>query len=68
MTDRTLTMPRLGETMEADRIQEAVETLRDRFGDLSVRRANELNSPYRHPGPDYIPPFTAPKFDEPESP
>ena len=59
---------RLGETMEADRIQEAVETLRDRFGDLSVRRANELNSPYRHPGPDYIPPFTAPKFDEPESP
>jgi DNA polymerase-4 len=59
---------RLGETMEADRLQGTVETLRDRFGDSSVRRANELNSPYRPQGPDYIPPFTAPKFEEPEIP
>lgn len=54
---------RLGETLEADRLQDTVESLRDRFGDLTVRRANELRSPYRHHGPDYIPPFTAPKFD-----
>ena len=52
---------RLGETLEADRLQDTVESLRDRFGDLSVRRANQLRSPYRQPGPDYIPPFTAPR-------
>ncbi|MEO8538327.1 MAG: hypothetical protein ABI577_01210, partial [bacterium] len=53
---------RLGETMEADRLQDTVETLRDKFGDLTVQRANELHSPYRHRGPDYMPPFTAPRL------
>ncbi len=54
---------RLGETLEADRLQDTVETLRDRFGDLSVLRANELKeNPYQHRGGDYMPPFTAPKL------
>jgi DNA polymerase-4 len=54
---------RLGETLEADRIQDTVETLRDRFGDASVLRANELErNPYAHRGGDYMPPFSAPKF------
>jgi len=54
---------RLGETMEADRLQGTVESLRDRFGDGSVLRANELrNNPYQHRGGDYIPPFSAPEF------
>ena len=59
---------RLGETLETDRLQDTVETLRDRFGDATVLRANELrNNPYQHRGGDYIPPFTAPKFvPEPE--
>jgi DNA polymerase-4 len=54
---------RLGETLEADRLQDTVETLRDRFGDATLLRANELRrNPYRHRGEDYIPPFSAPKF------
>jgi len=54
---------RLGETLEADRLQDTVETLRGRFGDASVLRANELkDNPYGHRGGDYIPPFSAPKF------
>jgi hypothetical protein len=54
---------RLGETLEADRLQGTVETLRDRFGDATVMRAHELkNNPYKHRGGDYIPPFSAPKF------
>ena len=53
---------RLGETLEADRLQGTVETLRDKFGDASVLRANELkDNPYGHRGGDYIPPFSAPK-------
>jgi DNA polymerase-4 len=57
---------RLGETLEADRLQDTVESLRDKFGDSSVRRANELkNNPYEHRGGDYMPPFTAPKFAAP---
>ncbi len=54
---------RLGETLDADRLQDTVETLRDRFGTGAVRRANEMKSPYRHFSPDYMPPFSAPKFD-----
>ena len=33
---------RLGETFEADRLADAVNTLRDRFGEDSVRRATEI--------------------------
>ncbi len=59
---------RLGETMEADRLQDTVANLRDKFGDLSVLRANQLkNNPYRHRDGEYIPPFTAPKFEEPQN-
>lgn len=60
---------RLGETLEADRLQGAVETLRDKFGDLSVLRAHELKrNPYRHRGGEYMPPFSAPKLGPPVSP
>src|SRR5687768_2556638 len=59
---------RLGESMEADRLQDTVEGLRDKFGDGAVRRANEMGSPYERRGPEYMPPFTAPKFVlEPET-
>ena len=60
---------RLGETMGADRLQDTVETLRDRFGDATVMRANELkDNPYQHRGGDYILPFTAPKYAPLEEP
>ncbi|MGK2965053.1 MAG: DNA polymerase IV [Tepidiformaceae bacterium] len=40
---------RLGETTEADILQETVGALRSRFGDGAVRRASELGHPYnRH--------------------
>ncbi len=54
---------RLGETMEADRLQDTVESLRDRFGNAVVQRANEMSSPYRHRPGEYVPPFAAPKFE-----
>jgi len=57
---------RLGETMEADRLQDTVEGLRDKFGDLAVRRASEVGSPYRARPEGYVPPFTAPKFEPDE--
>ena len=54
---------RLGETLETDRLQDTVETLRDRYGNATVLRANELKrNPYSHRGEEYIPPFSAPKF------
>lgn len=52
---------RLGETMEADRLQDTVESLRDKFGNSAVQRANEMVGPYRQRSDDYVPPFTAPK-------
>lgn len=57
---------RLGETLEVDRLQDTVETLRDRFGGGVVMRANELQSPYERRSDDYVPPFSAPKpvFEE----
>ena len=57
---------RLGETLEADRLQGTVEELRDRFGGGAVLRANEMRSAYGHRGDDYMPPFSAPKhvFEE----
>jgi len=36
---------KLGETFEADRLADAVNTLRDRFGEDSVRRATEIADP-----------------------
>ncbi|HET7738123.1 MAG TPA: hypothetical protein VFK32_06070, partial [Tepidiformaceae bacterium] len=40
---------RLGETTEADTLQQTVGVLRSRFGDGAVRRASELGHPYnRH--------------------
>ncbi|MCC6959087.1 MAG: DNA polymerase IV [Dehalococcoidia bacterium] len=60
---------RLGETLEADRLQDTVEALRDRYGGASVLRANELQrNPYRHRDGDYIPPFSAPKLDPAAAP
>jgi DNA polymerase-4 len=41
--------PRLGESLDADRLADAVSGLRDRFGDEAVRRAAEL----RNPRPDH---------------
>ena len=36
---------RLGETLEADRLQDTVATLRDRFGESVVKRGAELRAP-----------------------
>lgn len=53
---------KLGETLEADRLEDTVESLRDRFGAGVVHRASEVSSHYQHRSGDYIPPFTAPRL------